>query len=564
MLSKYSNNPAAITATNMLRTFSAVRDIVMVGIAAGVPRPHRHDQHVRLGDVVVSSGAGVVQFDLGAETEDGFHLRGYHPPPSARLLQAVHLLKSDLNMGNFDWQKYLAAFLQKSRINRPKKEPIRSFRHPRDPGRIADVPKIYEGKIGASNTLLKRAKRRDELANKHGLLAFEMEGSGIADASWEGGVGYLIIRGTCDYGDKNKGDVWQNYAAAVSAAYLGAMLTRLPPVEEPVHPQAAHDREKSKVSLPRLRKELQLSNKRLTSCAWSSDSNHIYSAGFDGILYGVNGVSTNAKTTTICPSIIRVVRSLPGISSLLVGDDRGRLFGVDTISGNVTEMAMCNTSIFAISPGTMTNKFFMADREGVVTEWQLRQAAAKRQTALTAVLLRTMHDHSGPAFAVQWDEWQNRIISVGSDGYVRWTALTRDEKASMRISDHALFALVAARDQALLALGSQDGSIIILRGSHKKVLEGHSDAVRSLSLSPHGTWLVSGSKDATIRLWNFASGQTWILAHVHDYVYDVVFSPVGSQIAAVDGTGMLITFEFPQPIDELTPSDIDRLWNTVE
>jgi nucleoside phosphorylase len=57
------------------------------------------------------------------------------------------------------------------------------------------ISQIHYGRIGSGNTLLRDAALRDELAQQHQLRAFEMEGSGIADATWEGGCGYLLIRG---------------------------------------------------------------------------------------------------------------------------------------------------------------------------------------------------------------------------------------------------------------------------------------------------------------------------------------------------------------------------------
>lgn len=228
-LSKYANNLAAVTTTNILRSFPSVRDVIMVGIAAGVPRPGRPDGHVRLGDVVISSGPGVVQFDLGAATSRGFEVRSTAPPPSASLLQAVNMLESEMLSDQFSWRNWYEIFLRKARVKRPNREPKRDFHHPIDELRQRGLPRIFRGKIGASNTLMKNARRRDKLARSLGLLALEMEGSGVADASWEGGAGYLVIRGICDYADSNKNDAWQAYAAHVAASYLGALLFHLPP-----------------------------------------------------------------------------------------------------------------------------------------------------------------------------------------------------------------------------------------------------------------------------------------------------------------------------------------------
>jgi len=58
-----------------------------------------------------------------------------------------------------------------------------------------------------------------------GVMAVEMEGAGVAQATWlDGKIDYLVIRGICDYCDENKGEIWQPYAAIVAAAYLRVLL----------------------------------------------------------------------------------------------------------------------------------------------------------------------------------------------------------------------------------------------------------------------------------------------------------------------------------------------------
>ena len=61
----------------------------MVGIAGGVPHPEKVDDHVRLGDVVVSMPAGVVQYDFSREANGHGAARLSPRPPHARLLEAV-------------------------------------------------------------------------------------------------------------------------------------------------------------------------------------------------------------------------------------------------------------------------------------------------------------------------------------------------------------------------------------------------------------------------------------------------------------------------------------------
>jgi nucleoside phosphorylase len=98
-----------------------------------------------------------------------------------------------------------------------------------DTKRREGFPKISYGTIGSANTLLKDPTYRDQLGSDHNILAIEMEGSGIADATWAGGSGYLLVRGICDYCDADKNDKWQCYAAVAAAAYARALVETLPP-----------------------------------------------------------------------------------------------------------------------------------------------------------------------------------------------------------------------------------------------------------------------------------------------------------------------------------------------
>ena len=55
-----------------------------------------------------------------------------------------------------------------------------------------------------------------------------MEGSGIADAAWMGSIGYIIVRGICDYCDETKSDKWHPYATIAAAAYVKVLIENLP------------------------------------------------------------------------------------------------------------------------------------------------------------------------------------------------------------------------------------------------------------------------------------------------------------------------------------------------
>lgn len=236
-LAGMGTNSAAARAARILDHFSTINSIIMVGIAGGIPYPEKPDEHVRLGDVVVSNMGGVVQYDFGKEErkkEEVITVHRHPPrPPSATLLEAVDLLEVYEIEEERPWLKFISQIMDRLKITRPpdetdilvsSKDPNQQINHPDDSKRTKGQPRIFKGPIASANTLLKNPIKRDKLRNKFGVKAVEMEGSGIADAAWNYEVGYLIVRGICDYCDSKKGDEWQAYAAAVAAGYVGALL----------------------------------------------------------------------------------------------------------------------------------------------------------------------------------------------------------------------------------------------------------------------------------------------------------------------------------------------------
>ncbi|MEU7945608.1 hypothetical protein AB0C50_13105 [Micromonospora taraxaci] len=233
-LPRMGTNSAATVATNMLRSFPRVQDLIFSGIACGCPRPNEPGKHVRLGDVVVSDLRGIIQTDHQTIKDRKSENRSSMPVPSRKLLNCVRILEAEQLRGENAWQEHLAELASNIVFRRPPPEtdillditgaPIP---HPDEPDRQGAAPKVFHGIIGSSNTLLRNARVRDRLAGQFDLRAFEMEGAGAAEAMWQFGKSYLVVRGICDYGDRIKNDTWHGYAAAAAAAYTKAVLLRM-------------------------------------------------------------------------------------------------------------------------------------------------------------------------------------------------------------------------------------------------------------------------------------------------------------------------------------------------
>jgi nucleoside phosphorylase len=244
---KMGNNSAAVAAALLLAEFPLIEDILLVGIAGGVPNLHaarekkKCDDHVRKGDIVVSEQ--VLQYDMIKLDEDREENRSRSPQPSARLIAAVNRLEQEASREEFDWEQHISRASLPRSWDRPKVDELydfefhetRGFRvtetkiqHPRQELRRKDAPLVHHGTIGSANILLKNSRVRDAIRSKYKIRAVEMEGSGVADASWAFGVGYLVVRGVCDYCDRKKDNHWQNHAALVAAAYARAVIERVP------------------------------------------------------------------------------------------------------------------------------------------------------------------------------------------------------------------------------------------------------------------------------------------------------------------------------------------------
>ena len=240
---------AATVATNMVRTFPSIEWRFLVGIGGGVPSDN-HD--IRLGDVVVSMPqgqyGGVVQYDLGKDTEDEFRLKGFLLPPPARLRAAVELMRSDHLVAENKVEEFVSQMLQKGRRLSVYQQPpagrdvlfdadyphiaSRSACENCDmtktisrPPRQFPGPEVHYGLIASGDRVMRSAAKRNATTDNIGdILCFEMEAAGIATE-----FPCIVIRGVSDYADSHKNDSWQHYAAAAAAASAKELLSYITP-----------------------------------------------------------------------------------------------------------------------------------------------------------------------------------------------------------------------------------------------------------------------------------------------------------------------------------------------
>ncbi|KAF9761382.1 hypothetical protein IL306_003841 [Fusarium sp. DS 682] len=242
---EYGNGSAAALASQIKKFFSNLWFGLLVGVAAGLPNLHKIPPiDIRLGDVLVGlpdgESAGLVAYDLGKETPDGFQLLR-----SGRVLANTEtVIRSAIGSIRLMAPHETNIFL-------PFYESIRDKEHSKgtfaDPGQEVDTffdidddgiessiqrtPRptdrrthVWYGSIGSGDKLTKNIRKRNKLRDRFGLIGLEMEAAGTMNRIPVG-----VIRGVCDYADQHKNKEWQPYAAAMAAAYAKAVIYELGP-----------------------------------------------------------------------------------------------------------------------------------------------------------------------------------------------------------------------------------------------------------------------------------------------------------------------------------------------
>ncbi|KGM92160.1 uncharacterized protein PADG_11698 [Paracoccidioides brasiliensis Pb18] len=230
----YGTTAATALVTQMRSSFGAIRFGLMVGIGGGVPCK---GFDIRLGDIV---------YDYGKTVQDGrFERLGLlnKPPPvlltAVARLQAAHKLRPSqiptILSEIADSNPFLSHILEHPGENvadllfESDYEHCEALNicHDCDSSRLVkriprdgQSPVIHYGLIASGNQVMKHGRTRDKLAQELGVLCFEMEAAGLMDV-----IPCLVIRGICDYSDFHKNKKWQEYAAAIAAAYARELLS---------------------------------------------------------------------------------------------------------------------------------------------------------------------------------------------------------------------------------------------------------------------------------------------------------------------------------------------------
>ncbi|KAL3911819.1 MAG: hypothetical protein SGPRY_008551, partial [Prymnesium sp.] len=146
---------------------------------------------------------------------------------------------------------------------------------------------------------------------------------------------------------------------------------------------------------------------------------------------------------------------------------------------------------------------------------------------LTATLVK----HSGPIFSLKWNSTGQYLLS----GSVDKTAIIWDV-ASGTVKQHFSFHReptldVDWRDETSFASCSTDRMIYVCKlnsPNYVKLFQGHTDEVNAIKWDPSGELLASCSDDYTAKLWSMSSASALVTLRQHTKeIYTIKWSPTG-------------------------------------
>jgi WD40 repeat protein len=132
-------------------------------------------------------------------------------------------------------------------------------------------------------------------------------------------------------------------------------------------------------------------------------------------------------------------------------------------------------------------------------------------------------------------EW---LYTAGGDGILtRWSLQDARAKDSFHLSNRALRTIAISETRNEIAVGASDGAIYFLEADTltlKNTLHGaHGHSVFALAYTPTQQYLLSGGRDAMLRVWNLENAHARVSEQpAHWYTINhIVFSPDGRHFA---------------------------------
>jgi small GTP-binding protein len=157
---------------------------------------------------------------------------------------------------------------------------------------------------------------------------------------------------------------------------------------------------------------------------------------------------------------------------------------------------------------------FSPDGDQILTVTDNKIQLWHKNTGLLSYNVKTFYDHeSEPTWdtstvrAVAWNTKRNEIYVGSNKTFAGWHTITKGQLFSMQFPS-GVKSLAVSSSADFVVVGDGSGAIYKVRNTQiERIFEGHTAAVRVLTIDRTGKILISGSADNTISLWHLDTGE---------------------------------------------------------
>jgi WD40 repeat protein len=237
------------------------------------------------------------------------------------------------------------------------------------------------------------------------------------------------------------------------------------------------------------------------SVVLSQDGNTVASGGSDRALR-VWDVHEHHDVFQLpaCDNTVASVCFHPNSHQLALVGFSNSLKIVNTSTGQISQELVCpcgDMRTVTFSPGGA--RMAVAGRNGKIRIWNVNNGTQERDIETDGRRIRTL------AFSPDG----SRLAAAGSSQSIRVLDTATGETVMTLSTRPAMTYALLFIDNHRLATGGTDNRIWIWDLNSRQAvtqLVGHTGTVAALACDSHGTTLVSGSYDTTVRIWNLADG----------------------------------------------------------
>ncbi|MEY3221409.1 MAG: hypothetical protein RLZZ203_265 [Cyanobacteriota bacterium] len=254
---------------------------------------------------------------------------------------------------------------------------------------------------------------------------------------------------------------------------------------------------------------------------------------------GINCLAYAVKTLVVKNGRCKNVTTIP----ILASGSRGETKLWDLAKGELIETLSEYPWLVRDLVNEVNSLAFSTDGQTLVTVGADSTVKIWHTGALD--LIDILHKHHGDVRCVTFTPDGKILATAGHDRKILfWNLRDRQVENILSLDDTAAHSMVLSEDGQILIIGSYrkikvwHTSLINKQKNCQETeprytLMGHSHIVSSLAMSVDAKFLVSGSQDQTIRVWNLATGELFHTLKGHkDSVHAVALSPDQQIIAS--------------------------------